>query len=103
MCVYSFLGIRLQVYPNSDLLQISVIIYEFGHGVLKSDVFVGLYKHYLGDVLRVQSFLKKNYPIFDFVRLKGVLLSINMDIIDKLELQVEKNIKTFGGNINEPC
>ena len=59
VCVYSFLGIRLQGYLNSDLLQISVIIYEFGHGVLKSDVFVGLYRHYLGDVLGVQSFKKR--------------------------------------------
>lgn len=51
------------------------------------DVFVGLYRYLVGDILRVRSFIK-NYPTFEFVQRKGVLLSIDMDKTDEEELQV---------------
>lgn len=50
------------------------------------DVFVGLYRYLHGDILRVRRFIR-NYPTFEFVRRKGVLLSVDMDKTDEVELQ----------------
>lgn len=50
------------------------------------DVFAGLYRYHLGDILRVKSF-RKGFPIFEYVRRKGVLLSVNLDKTDEAELQ----------------
>ena len=62
------------------------------------DVYVGLYRYLHGDILRVRSFIR-NYPTFEFVRCKGVLLSVHMDKTDEVELQVviEKALKLLEG------
>lgn len=48
------------------------------------DVFIGLYRYNLGVVLRVKSF-RQSFPIFEYIRRKGVLLSVNMDKTDEAE------------------
>lgn len=75
-----------------------------GWKVLTHDVYVGLYRYLHGDILRVRSFIR-NYPTFEFVWRKVVLLSVHMDKTDEVELQVRywESIETFGGDINEPC
>ena len=55
--------------------------------VLTRDIFVGLYRYLVGDILRVRRFIK-NYPTFEFVQRKGVLLSVDIDKTDEVELQV---------------
>lgn len=65
-------------------------------------VFSGLYRYHLGDILRVQR-LRKNYPIFEFVRRKNVVLSVDTDKTDEVELQVviDKASAMLGGTSME--
>ena len=49
-------------------------------------MFTGLYRFRTGDVFRVKRF-KKNYPIFEFLRRKNVILSVNLEKTDERELQ----------------
>lgn len=64
--------------------------------------FAGLYRYHLGDILRVQK-LRKNYPIFEFVRRKSVVLSVDMDKTDEVELQavIDKASAMLGGTSME--
>lgn len=65
-------------------------------------VFAGLYRYHLGDILRVQR-LRKNYPIFEFVRRKNVVLSVDTDKTDEVELQIviDKASAMLGGTSME--
>jgi auxin responsive GH3 family protein len=49
-------------------------------------MFTGLYRFRTGDVLRVKRF-KRNYPLFEFLRRKNVVLSVNLEKTDEPELQ----------------
>ena len=49
-------------------------------------MFTGLYRFRTGDVLRVKKF-KTNYPIFEFLRRKNVILSVDLEKTDECELQ----------------
>lgn len=50
----------------------------------------GLYRYRLGDVIRVKSF-RKTAPVYEFVRRKGVILSLHTDKTDEAELQAVVN------------
>lgn len=65
-------------------------------------VFAGLYRYHLHDILRVQR-LRKGYPIFEFVRRKNVVLSVDTDKTDEVELQVviDKASAMLGGTSME--
>lgn len=65
-------------------------------------MFTGLYRFQIGDILRVKSF-KRNYPIFEFLRRKNVILSVNLEKTDEPELQavIDKACRLLKGTSME--